>query len=270
MQSGTYWAVATKQAGTVGKGDGCDTPPIQFVVPNTAVDPTFASVATPNSACAVTDDSSVDGTITISVDDLGSPVSATSWSLNWIDDPWTLAGDPKPAVLNNIANTPGGSIFTFPVFAGLRPGDYEVEIFNDQANCSVTGFINVPDNPIPPDVLNGDFTILDQDICNPGGSVTINQISITDDLGAPALGAVIDYDFVWYAGSDFATAFAAGVIWGAQGGPTNGHILDATTIAVGTMQSGTYWAVATKQAGTVGKGDGCDTPPIQFCIYYPS
>ena len=79
------------------------------------------------------------------------------------------------------------------------------EFASNGTMCTVDGIFTVPDNPVSPVFdENTHFTILPKDICDFDGSITIDDLSLNGALiGAASL---VNYNFTWYRGTDFATA----------------------------------------------------------------
>jgi len=141
---------------------------------------------------------------------------------------------------------------------GLPFGTSMVMVTNNQTSCSFTTSIYVDDIPAIPMVNTSDMTILNQLICNPDGSVTINQITVNDAAGNPVTyNTFANFNFDWFRGTNFATATP--ILSGIGENAIN-------PAKVPTIGADTYWFVITKQAAAGSPGAGCSSAPIQAII----
>src|SRR5690606_9831895 len=136
---------------------------------------------------------------------------------------------------------------------GVAPGNYaasqlapQVYTFTVLADngCQASTAFEVPDQPAVP--LMEPLTIANQLICDPDGSVTVNDIKVNNTVVPHA-----SFDFTWY--KDDVTN--APII----PATTGENVLDVTNYPA--MEAGSYFVVAQRIAGQ--PGAGCESVPVR-------
>ncbi|MGK7392346.1 MAG: gliding motility-associated C-terminal domain-containing protein [Candidatus Cyclobacteriaceae bacterium M2_1C_046] len=227
---GIYWLKIQKLASATGPGAGCEAGPLDFRIIDRAIDPVLSFTTLSNTSC---DTTVADGEIGVFVQD-------TSWTTGDYFYDWLTADNgelPAPDTITTGMNSN---------YTDLRPGTYSIQVTSIESGCPANGTVTVEDNPSIPVVQDSDIAILDQDLCDPSGSVTVNAMSP---------GVLADYTFEWRRGGDFDAATGVG--------DTQPVINNTTYDSIG---AGTYWFLATKNTGTAGAGDGCQAAPVRVEI----
>ncbi|MCH8233406.1 MAG: gliding motility-associated C-terminal domain-containing protein, partial [Bacteroidetes bacterium] len=269
--AGIYWVEITKVAANAGEGGiGCTSAPIQFEIIDLSVNPTFVYDVTVNTVCDILNP---DGSFFIDPDRNGPDPLApafTSWSIDFTADPSGTLG------AGNILAAEG-DVFTA---TGLPDGQYDFTITDNATGCAFNGSLSIATNPVAPVLDNVGFTIVDQLVCNPDGSIEITQIEtvISGLPGPPATqptsvsdNNMTNYEFTWYRDA----VDPANIVFGPQVGGidplTDGNFLNVITYiplgATDVMGAGTYFVTYQKIGANPGEGGiGCDSAPVSFRI----
>jgi gliding motility-associated-like protein len=140
---------------------------------------------------------------------------------------------------------------------GLRPDlEYTIEVTSSN-NCVTTRTFSIPNQPQVSELVDGDISITDADLCFNSGQVVVNAIDVIGGTGAdPDFTSLGNYEFAWFDDTGLTNE-----IWKEQGNaaPDPGQLLDPTTYA--SMGAGSYWVVARKTMGT--NGIGCLSAPFR-------
>ncbi len=232
IQAGEYFFAAQKTGGATA-GYMCITTPYKAVIEDTSEDPVLALSQTANQSC----DTSVvaNGTITATV--TPGALSANRFNYTWTAFP-----------TDNPGNITGGTGTTNETFNDRSYGQYTLEIEDEDTRCTTTGTITVVNNPYIPTVLSTDIVIVDQDVCIPDGSITINDITP---------GNTGEYTFTWYEG-------LTNLNGGTDIGGANINVLNTGNHP--TIQAGDYYFTAQKTDPTDPVGYGCETSPYKATI----
>lgn len=220
----------------------------------------FVGVLKANTACDIT--AAADGEVSVEVNK--HPNDNTTGFTYKLDVFETLSGDNPVTWDPTDPGTDVGPYGPFPpaglplakTIDGLRPDlEYTIRVTSSN-NCITTRTFSVPNQPQVSELVDGDISILDADLCYHSGQVLVNTIDVIGGTGAdPDFTSIANYQFTWY---DNATLTSQ--IWQAQGNavPDPGQLLDTATYT--NIGPGTYWVVATKTAGT--NGIGCLSAPF--------
>ncbi|MEN8249983.1 MAG: gliding motility-associated C-terminal domain-containing protein, partial [Bacteroidota bacterium] len=249
---GIYWVEITKinaNAGPPAEGAvGCTSAPYQFEIIDRSVDPTYTFTVTANTSC---DPAGADGTATITPDDNGTTIPLTTWTYSFVSGPTDFGVETNANASHQFTN--------------LLPGDYTFTLSYDSSGCATTGAFSIPDNQIPPLLLDPDYNIVHQLYCIVGGSITINNVNTIESI---TLNTIVDntlsnYEFTWYYGEDFNTADSLYTDIGFSA--TAGETYDIND--PGFSGAGTYWLEVKKINTNPGEGGlGCTSTPYQFVI----
>ncbi|MCH7513500.1 MAG: gliding motility-associated C-terminal domain-containing protein, partial [Bacteroidetes bacterium] len=271
LGAGTYFVEVTKIAANAGEGGiGCTSAPIQFEILDLSVNPVFTYDVTANTVCDILNP---DGSFFIDPDRNGPDLLApafTSWTIDFTADPSGTLG------AGNILAAEG-DVFTA---SGLPDGQYDFTITDNATGCAFNGSLSIATNPVAPVLDNVGFTIVDQLVCNPDGSIEITQIEtvISGLPGPPATqptsvsdNNMTNYEFTWYRDA----VDPANIVFGPQVGGidplTDGNFLNVITYiplgATDVMGAGTYFVTYQKIGANPGEGGiGCDSAPVSFRI----
>jgi len=179
------------------------------------------------------------GSVQLNID---GAVPENNYSFAWFEGSSTTA----PVLGTNTAGVVGGS---GEIASNLPAGFYTVEVTNTTAvstGCATVATFQVFENPPVITIPTADLSVTDVTLCsNPNGAAVVVN-GIAEGTGA---GNIADYTFSW---SD-----------------ANGNILpDAvtpnTSPSISNLPAGTYYVMATKNAGTAGLS--CATALIEFEI----
>lgn len=233
MGAGTYYVTAKRNSG-LQPGSGCESAPFRVEVKDVSIDPYLTLAPKANENC---DLSFANGGITAVATTNG--VQGPSYSFT---------------VTSSTLVTPIDTLNTSATvqFPDLQPGDFEVQVVDDNTQCNFSRSVNIPNKPKYVDVTDVTFDITDQIICAPDGSIEVTNLDengISQPLG--------DYDFVWYQGeTNLNNDNPIGVI---------DYILDTSNYA--TIGSGTYFFKVIKNGtGSTDGGVGCESAPIRADI----
>jgi hypothetical protein len=234
---GSYWVESIKTGGT--KGIGCTSAPFKADIEDVSEDPTFTLAPFSNTAC----DANFEGSLMLSVTDAGSAATAT-YTYDWdAANPFDIEAGGGPVIANN----DGSGADDNP--SSLPNGVYKVTVTNVASGCSTAGQATILKTETP--ILVALATPVNQIICNPDGSITVNEVQV-DGIADPNHA---NFDFTWFVGS---TASA----------PVINAVNDADVLNVSnlpTIGAGTYFVKAKRIAG-VAPGSGCESAPLRVEI----
>src|SRR5690606_34148838 len=136
-----------------------------------------------------------------------------------------------------------------------KPGVYTLRVTDEATGCDVIDKFTVEDLPVYPVI--SDATVVDQNLCDASGSITIEDAHLS-------FGTVADFTFTWYRESLSSTALVD--VGGLQ---ITGAELNSTISAA--MGAGTYYVFATsglectsQQPYTIIVGEDIAEPEINF------
>lgn len=223
MGAGTYYVTITAKDGT-----GCTSAPYEVIIDDNSVELQLAFTQTSNTACDLDD---VNGALTATATTIDPNSSATDLSFTWhiVHD-----NGHEELFVDGTHGSIDNSIGLENTLSDVKPGKYKVFVKDTRTGCSITATWTVKDQPIMPEIDT--YTALDQDICDPSGSIVISNMKT---------GSTNDYVFTWYrAGTD-----VNNIIPGITGAELN-------NITYPAMGAGTYYVKATTN---VAAGKGCET-----------
>ncbi|MFC2124452.1 gliding motility-associated C-terminal domain-containing protein, partial [Bacteroidota bacterium] len=232
--AGDYYFRVVRSAGTPTDGEGCVSNSYRVDIEDISVDPAFTYTKTANQNC---DLSFSDGSLLINATTGGQITPPYSYTLSST----LLASDIDS--LNN-----DGQVN----FTQLSPGAYSVTVVDDSTLCFITQQISVEDMPAVVNANDVAFTVIDQSLCLPDGSITINTINL-NGVAQP----IGDYEFTWYASE--ADLNAGDSIPGAIQ-----TYLDTSNYA--TISEGSYYFTFVRNSSTVSPGEGCENGPVRANI----
>lgn len=235
MGAGDYYVVAT-----ISDGTGCSSSAYRVTIKNESVEPTSAFTQTSNTACDLDyANGSITATATTDPSSAASNLTFTWYFVN--DDGSEVLFD--IAIHGSLSTTIDNTIDFQSTITNAKPGRYKVVIEDSSTGCSISDSGRVEDRPITPEIDT--YTVLDQDICDPSGSIVINNMGT---------GNVSDYIFTWYKEG------VADPLENEHGQITL-HYLDASIYP--DMGAGKYYVTATT---TVAAGKGCETGRYEINI----
>ena len=260
----TFYVQATRNANAP-SGFGCSTPIRQVVIPDAHISPQIALVPSVNSFCnAINPGDLGDGSIAVTVD-ANPSVPGVQTSAGGFNYTWTTPNAGLAMPQNGAPNS-----LTIPQ---LGNGSYTVNAVSVANGCITTSSATITPAPF---VISLATTVVDQQICNPDGTINVTQITI--DRSAAGLGNIVQnsslpltaaYDFQWFASvpGDPNTIGAAPLQ--DVPGPTN---INRQSLVTGNgvgqfanMGAGTYYVVATRRMGA-GVAAGCSSFPLRVDV----
>jgi len=240
---GSYWIVATKvNAGATG-GLGCFSAPFKVDILDDSEDPLFTLTPFSNTAC----DANFEGSLTVLVTDPGSVASPT-YTYDWAaTNPIDIEGGGGPIGGNDGDGSGADADGDNPL--NLQDGTYQLTVINDVTGCSTTGQSTILKTTVP--VIIATATPVNQLICNPDGSITVNDVTV---------GGVVDpvhtnFDFSWY-------------VTDPNSAPVINAVNGVDVLNVGnlpTIGAGTYYVKARRIAG-LNPGSGCESAQLRVDI----
>lgn len=234
---GSYWVESVKTGGT--KGIGCTSAPFKADIEDVSEDPTFTLQPFSNTAC----DANFEGRLLLTVTDPGSAATA-NYTYDWdATNPFDIEGGTGPVTANNDGVGTDDNPTTLP------DGLYKVTVTNIASGCSTSGQASILKTEAP--ILVALATPVDQMICNPDGSITVNEVRV--DGVADVNHA--NFDFTWFAGSTASVPVVSAV--------NNADVLNITNLP--TIGAGAYFVKA-KRIGGVAPGSGCESAPVRVEI----
>lgn len=245
LDAGTFYVRATRNAVAFPAapgvtGSGCFTAPVPFVVQDRRVTPSVSLSQLSNTAC----DGNFDGQITVTASTASGPGVGANYDFVWTNDP-----DGAGALFSASDALNQASPYSTPNTDLIGPGSYTVQVTNVVTACSTSGSIVLQQNDAV--ILVVDASKTDQDICDFGGSILVEDVSIN---------GVIDPDhnnfhFTWVANNP---NNLPAIIDDVQGE-------DNLTVANHpTIQAGSYYVVARRADGL--SGSGCESAPFRVDI----
>jgi gliding motility-associated-like protein len=240
---GSYWIVATKvNAGATG-GLGCFSAPFKVDILDDSEDPLFTLTPFSNTAC----DANFEGSLTVLVTDPGSVASPT-YTYDWAaTNPIDIEGGGGPIGGNDGDGSGADADGDNPL--NLQDGTYQLTVVNDVTGCFTTGQSTILKTTVP--VIIATATPVNQLICNPDGSITVNDVTV---------GGVIDpvhtnFDFSWY-------------VTDPNSAPVINALNGVDVLNIGnlpTIGAGTYYVKARRIAG-LNPGSGCESAQLRVDI----
>ncbi|HEY0740106.1 MAG TPA: gliding motility-associated C-terminal domain-containing protein [Chryseosolibacter sp.] len=249
----TYFVVARRVAG--GPGLDCVSPPYKVDIQDKALFPVVSLTPFANTSC---DPTFFEGEIEVRVTDnsvnLPAPLAGAPFSYAYN---WTTSA--TPAVINGpVAGTHDGDgsgadgDADHPIT--LEDGDYVIEVRNTQTNCISTGSTTIFKNSTP--VFTQLVTPVHQILCNPDGSLTVNEVKVIDRDGNVESNLTGDFPL-----SDFEFSYDRTTIGNTIPGVTTTTLTSANYPTIGFDS---YFVVATRVAG--GPGLNCSSAPYKVDI----
>jgi gliding motility-associated-like protein len=234
IQAGVYYFTATKMDPSDAAGYGCTSSPIKATIRDLSIDPILVLSTTANQNC---DLSFANGTLGAIATTGGVPGSSYSYSLSS-----PVLGAPVDSLYNDSQVN----------YSYLQPGIYTVLVVDDNSLCSYSRTATINDNPVYIDINDVVYTVNDQTICAPDGSVIINSIS---DQGIPR--PLNEYAYSWFEGLiNLSSGNALAAV---------DSYLDTTNHI--TIGKGIYYFSITKATGTYAPGEGCESAPFRADIF---
>lgn len=276
--AGTYTVIAVRDNGS--PGAGCKSAPFEVKIENKKINPVVTLTPFSNTSC----NNVFEGEIKVEVTDATTatpPVGGFTFAYDW-----TVTS--TPAVINGaIAGTHDGDGFGGGENDGsgadndgdhptlLNDGPYTLKVTNATTQCSATKSTVILENATP--VFIQAVTVLDQVLCSPDGSITVDKVTVNDRDGnstdftstLPAAGTnmLTDFQFEWTRVED--TNNFTGISNGAL--VPAGATINATTYtqmvgfsATPAFGAGTYTVTARRKAGT--PGANCPSAPYTVVI----
>ncbi len=233
IQAGDFYFTATKTDPADPVGFACISSPVKATIRDLSIDPFLALTPTANQNC---DLSFANGTLTALATTNGIQGPSYSFTLTS-----TVLGAPVDS-LNNDSQV----IYDF-----LQPGNYNVLVVDDNTLCTFNRNTTINDSPVYIDINDILYTVNDQTICAPDGSVMITDIT-DQGISQP----LTDYTYIWYEGTSNLNS-------NSPLGPTDSY-LDTTNYA--SIGAGVYFFTVTRSAGTSAPGEGCESAPLRADI----
>lgn len=250
----TYFVVARRVAG--GPGLNCVSPPYKVDIQNKALFPVVSLTPFANTSC---DPTFFEGEIEIRVTDnsINIPAPLAGAPFNYAYN-WTTSA--TPAVINGpVAGTHDGDGDAadgdgdHPLL--LLDGAYVVQVRNTQTNCISTGSTTIFKNSTP--VFTQLVTPVHQILCNPDGSLTVNEVKVIDRDGNIESNLTGDFPLTDFSFSYDRTTIGNPIVPAVPGALLNN--VNYPTIGIGD-----YYVVATRVAG--GPGLNCSSAPYKVTI----
>ncbi len=255
MKAGTYYVVATRTAAAV-VGVGCPSLPYRVDVKDVHLNPAAQLTPFSNTSCLPGTD---EGEIKIKVTDAtAAPFAAGTYTYTWDGaNPEVIA----PTVANN-GNELADGDGDYP--KQLIDGTYKVTITNNKTGCTVLATSTIVKNATPVFVQNA--TVIDQVLCGPDGSITVQTVTLNDRTGATqtfnsgSTPNISDFDFLWQRSASAFTQTTVGPVGAAT---LNSGNYNAVGFGV-PLGFDNYTVVAKRRAGS--PGAGCLSGPYQVIM----
>ena len=248
----TYFVVATRR--TNGPGLGCSSPPFKVDILNKQILPIVALSPFANTSC---DPAFFEGEVKVKVTD-------ASVNLPFVPTPfvytynWTTSATPGVISGLIVGTNDGDEVGTDgdgdnPI--GLRDGVYTVSATNTQTGCGSTGSTTIFRNSTP--VFTQLVIPTDQVLCNPDGSLLVNEVKVIDRNGTIQSNLTGDFPI-----SDFMFSYDRASIGNTVLSNSPSVLLDNTNY--NTIGFDSYYVVATRVTG--GPGRTCSSAPYKVDI----
>ena len=235
IQAGDFYFTAIKTNPADPVGFACESSPVRATIRDVSINPFLVLTPTANQNC---DLSFANGTLTALASTNG--IQGPSYS-------FTLTSSVLGAPLDSLNQD--ADVF----YSQLQPGTYNVLVVDDQTLCTYNRNTTIDDSPVYIDVNGVLYTVNDQTICAPDGSVVITSIT---DQGIPQ--PLTDFTYSWFEGES--NLNADNPIFG-----VSESYLDTTNYA--SIGAGTFFFTLTKSTGTYAPGEGCESAPLRADIY---
>ena len=230
----SYFVKVKKRSGLI-PGSGCESAPFRVDILDKSVDPTIRLTSSPNTSC---DPLFFEGSLQVQVTNPGSAASPN------YDYTWT---SPVATPIVNATSVGNGSDPNDNI-ANLSDGTYTVIVENNASGCFGTAQTIISKQTTPIIIVN--VTVAPQLICNPDGSITVNDISV---------GGIVDadhthFDFTWARGNVATTVV----------GPSQSEdVLDILNLS--TIGADSYFVKVKRRTG-FSPGSGCESTPFKVEI----
>lgn len=263
----TYYVVATRRTGAPGKD--CSSPPYKVDILNKQLFPVVSLTPLANTSC---DPTFFEGEIKVKVTDnsvnIPAPLPGTPfvYSYNW-------TASATPGIINGaVAGTHdgdgfgGGEMDATPAVdndadhpRGLMEGSYTIQVTNTQTSCPSLGSTTIFRNSTP--VFTQLVVPTDQVICNPDGSLLVQEVKVIDRDGNEQSNLAGDFAL-----SDFVFSYDRGTIGNTVVNNTHPAqpVIQLNNTNYGAIGFDSYYVVATRTAG--GPGLNCSSAPYKVDI----
>jgi hypothetical protein len=249
-----YFVVARRTAG--GPGLNCTSPPYKVDILNKQLFPVVSLTPFANTSC---DPTFFEGEIEVRVTDnsVNIPAPLTGLPFNY-QYTWTTSA--TPAVINGLVagahdGDGDGSDGDGDHPLLLVDGAYAIQVRNNITNCISTGSTTIFKNSTP--VFTQLVTPVHQILCNPDGSLTVNEVKVIDRDGNVESNLTGDFPL-----TDFRFNYDRTTIGNPIAPAVTGSVLNNVTYP--TIGIDDYYVVATRVAG--GPGLNCSSAPYKVSI----
>lgn len=246
-------------------GNGCKSAPFPVTIKDKRVNPVITLTPFSNTSCSA----AFEGEIKVKVTDATTftPVPAGGFVFNYS---WTSSGGvtaPGASAGNNGNELNDGAGPDQDYYVGQQDGTYNITVVNPTTQCQNVASTVITKNATP--VFVQSVSVVDQILCTPDGSLTVNQVTLNDRTGlstvfdsstTPAL--LTDFQFEWSRPGD------AHVEVMNSGVAPAGSSLDKTNydaaFASQPFGAGTFTVIARRKAGS--PGANCASAPYTVVI----